>query len=149
MGTLGFTGTRSFTSAHLRQLEPLNLSYFDTFITGACRGFDAVIGIRLTALYPTARHIVIVPDNRSQVDNWWEGLPKGFGVEVVEMPKHSTYKDRNQEIVNRADSLFFCAKAPESAGVSQRSGTWQTVRMARRKGIPVNGYLLSTGVRNG
>lgn len=41
--------------------------------------------------------------------------------------------DRNRAIVDACDVLIACPKGPEE----QRSGTWSTVRYARRRGKPV------------
>lgn len=47
------------------------------------------------------------------------------------------YSARNREIASWADILLACPQAPEDDRLSQRSGTWQTVRMARDQLIPV------------
>ena len=59
------------------------------------------------------------------------------------MPPGTTYKDRNEAIVNRVDELYYCADYPEEDRRSRRSGTWQTVRLARGRGIPVDGIILN------
>lgn len=45
------------------------------------------------------------------------------------------YLDRNQDIVDESDLLIACPK--EQIGEELRSGTWATVRRARKRGIQV------------
>jgi hypothetical protein len=47
------------------------------------------------------------------------------------------YKERNRDIVRVSRVLLACPLYPESHSRSARSGTWQTVRMARKANIPV------------
>lgn len=51
----------------------------------------------------------------------------------IEWPEYD-YRARNQHIVNCADVLI---ATPALEHETQRSGTWMTIRMARRKGIPL------------
>lgn len=44
------------------------------------------------------------------------------------------YLDRNKDIVNQSNVLVAC---PRSAAEELRSGTWSTVRYARKVGVPV------------
>ena len=47
--------------------------------------------------------------------------------------KEKLYKDRNQDIVNMGTGALLAAPAyPEDDRRSKRSGTWQTIRMARK-----------------
>src|SRR5262249_19060923 len=78
-----------------------------------------------------AGHIVVVPADRSRVDPWWEGCPE---VTVIEMPEGTTYRDRNAALVARSAAVFGLPAYPEDDPRSRRSGTWQTIRMARRAG---------------
>ena len=102
------------------------------YITGGAVGGDALIGRWLWVCRPEAQHCVIVPADRSRVEPWWNGC-KG-AVEVIEMPPGSTYADRNAEIVARSVMLFGFPAYPEDHSRSVRSGSWQTIRMARRAG---------------
>lgn len=142
---LGFTGTRFIAGREdLLLVWASTLRPADEYVTGACIGFDVFIGKYLAMTYPDAIHRVIVPANRSQIARWWDS-PYFSHVTVQEMPPNSTYKQRNQEIVNVSTRLEYCAAFTEKHGNSQRSGTWQTIRMARRKGIPVQGIALQEG----
>jgi hypothetical protein len=46
------------------------------------------------------------------------------------------YKIRNQDIVRESDLLIATPHRHEKDGVSNRSGTWQTVRIARNRKVP-------------
>jgi hypothetical protein len=106
-------------------------------VTGGCIGFDHIMGQYLAAIDPDISHTVIVPADRSRVHEWWLDPYFSF-VEVVEMPLGTTYRDRNIEIVRRSDWLLGQPERPEGDTKSVRSGTWQTIRFARRKGIGVD-----------
>ena len=153
MPNLGFTGTRAIDSHALRLQNYLEspdmvmfLRRFDVYVTGACRGWDGLVGryLRLKFPPPVAEHVVIVPANRSQVDPGWEEFDVG-SVLVIEMPEGTDYKDRNTEIVKRSNHLFYCADYPEDHGKSKRSGTWQTKRIAEKLGVSVDGIILNAG----
>lgn len=47
------------------------------------------------------------------------------------------YRTRNLDIVSVSDILIACPAYPEDNHKSGRSGTWQTVRMARQSDIPI------------
>jgi hypothetical protein len=149
MSSLGFTGTRNTKDFEERLRSywegvdaTLFLREFDTYVTGGCRGWDAFIGRYLALRFPLKTHIVVCPANRSQVDPWWLEFDLGT-ILVVYMPEDTDYKDRNTEIVRRSDQLFYCADYPEEHGKSQRSGTWQTKRIAEKLGVPVSGIILN------
>lgn len=105
----------------------------DRYVTGACDGGDAYIGRWLYDARPWAEHVVVVPANRSRVDEWWLEVD-GPGVTVIPMPPGSTYADRNAELVRRGTAVYALPAYPEDDPRSRRSGTWQAARMARRAG---------------
>jgi len=135
--TAAFTG---YQGRHLGALDATriflalnHLAAFGTYVTGACRGVDAFVGQSLYMLRPLARHVVVVPADRSRVDVWWvdaTGVPLP-GVEVIEMPEGTTYRDRNHELLVDADVLFGWPTWPENDPRSARSGSWQTIRLAK------------------
>jgi hypothetical protein len=51
-----------------------------------------------------------------------------------ESPK--PYRERNQDIVNAVDLLIATPAQPEADPRSKRSGTWMTIRLARRANKP-------------
>lgn len=100
----------------------------DRYVTGGAIGGDRFIGEWLYENWPGAEHVVVVPADRSQVDRWWPET----GVTVIEMPPGSTYRDRNAELVRLATMVAGLPAYPEKDPRSARSGTWQTLRLARR-----------------
>lgn len=146
---LGTTGTRAISASEreafidrLRSPEmQMWLDQFDGFVSGGCRGWDAIFGETMKRLFPDRWHLVIVPANRSQVDPWWEKFDLG-SVTLIFMGEGTTYEDRNQKIVDFSNYLYYMADYPEQHGKSLRSGTWQSVRMGRRKGIVVSGHVI-------
>jgi len=105
------------------------------FITGAARGGDAFIGNWLVMHWlEHAGHLVLVPAWQSQVDWWWLRLPPRWRnlVEVEFMPPGTDFAYRNAELANRSDHLEGFPELPEEQAV--RSGTWQTLGMARDAG---------------
>ena len=137
--TIGFTGTRHATPAMTDHLERIiaELPADCTVVTGACIGVDALAA---TLAYQRGLRVhTIVPADRSRVDREWRGWCHTF----EEMPHGTTYRDRNQRIVERSTRLIAVPEAPENAPESRRSGTWMTVRIARRLGRPVQVEPLS------
>lgn len=128
---LGFSGTRRNLRAHERFIvnDVLdNLHAWAGFVTGACCGIDHYVGEHLARRFPMHQHVVLVPADRSRVARWWE--PFGEIVQVREMPPETTYADRNRAIVSASVHLM---AFPEGAERDHpRSGTWQTIRMAKR-----------------
>ncbi len=112
----------------------------DEYVTGGAIGGDALLGQLLWAMYPKAVHTVIVPANRRAVDPWWERISER--INLIFMPDGSTYEDRNAEIVQRATCLYAYPRFAEHDPRSRRSGTWQTVRLARRAGKSCTVHIL-------
>ena len=135
--TISFTAARDLTP-EAREGVMLNVlitgvPHADRYVTGACIGGDAFIGRWLYENRPDAEHVVIVPSDRSRIDTWWlEHLPGS--VEVCCMPPGTTYADRNRTLVAEATCVFGFPAYPEDDPRSLRSGTWQTIRMAREAG---------------
>lgn len=146
---LGFTGTRhlddSVTGKVLAFVDELAAQY-DEFTTGACVGFDFVVATHLLKTRPEARHRLVVPQNRSQVelDIVHEFISHTGGFATIElMPEGSDYRDRNLRIIEHSDAIVAVAQHPEDAGKSKRSGTWMTVRMADVRSLPVHTLVLN------
>lgn len=136
---IGFTGTRAPNNALLDKLVGLLASISpDNYevITGACLGIDALVARQAFARGFSVH--TIVPCNRSQVDPYWNQLCTTHEL----MPEDSSYKERNQRIVDQSDLLVAFAAYPEKYPKSGRGcNTWQTVRLARKAGLLVLEYL--------
>lgn len=135
--SIGFTASRRLIYADELRVAPVlkALPPAAEYVTGGCVGGDAFIGRWLARRHPLAHHVVIVPADRSRVDEWWVRTDVELPViEAVYMPVGTTYADRNQAIVDRCAELVAFPRLPATHPGSRRSGTWQTVRMAHRAG---------------
>lgn len=126
MNNLGFTGTRQgMTLAQKLALEEIVSQYNmsdTTFHHGGCHGADCEAH-NIAALY-TAR--IVHPGGVT--GQWAERTDYG------ELRKSLSYLERNRNIVDETELLI---AAPKSLIEEQRSGTWSTVRYARKVGKPV------------
>lgn len=144
-GIIGFTAARNISGVpaaiFTEVLDHLNDAH--SFVTGGARGGDAAIGAYLAWKYPEKKHIVLLPWNRSQVQDWWTKLRDyDIRVQVIEMPEGTDYKYRNQKIVDYSGELVGFPEYAENDPRSQRSGTWQTIRIAKRYTIPTSVFVL-------
>jgi hypothetical protein len=123
---VGFTGTQLGMSPNqMAQFLPRFAFYLPTvFHHGMCIGADEQAEEFVLRCFP---HVIIyghMPINRSKVS--MKCRPHHFL-----QPRE--YLERNKKIVDRSDVLLAAPKGPEEL----RSGTWSTIRYARKKGIPV------------
>jgi hypothetical protein len=134
-----FCGSVSFTAGR-RGFAPVpgvvvnvltTVPHAARYVTGGCREGDAFIGQWLYANRPDAEHVIVVPADRSQVDEWWLHAG-GTNITVIQMPQGTTRKDRNIRLVAEGDCVYGFPHRPEAS--SPRSGTWQTIRIAKRAG---------------
>jgi hypothetical protein len=58
------------------------------------------------------------------------------------MPAGTNYRDRNARILDYTDELIAVADHSEDHALSRRSGTWMTIRMALKLGIPTHVLIL-------
>jgi hypothetical protein len=113
----------------------VHVPHADRYITGGAIGGDAFIGRWLHENRPEADHVVVVPADRGRVDPWWlhtRGSLDRLTFSI--MPAGSSYKDRNARLVEMATMVFGFPAYPEVHPSSLRSGTWQTIRLARKVG---------------
>lgn len=131
-----FTGTRSLKPQHTRLILPVleELTDGTDFYTGCARGVDTFVARALTLLYPQARHHLIVPagpHNEELVDGW---LPNDGNRFIHVMPPAASVpeamRQRNAILVAKADRVVGFPLYEEAR--MPRSGTWQTIRMARK-----------------
>jgi len=128
---VSFTASRQLKTAtdlfHVRDvLEKLQRG--DLVVTGGCIGGDHEIAKTATKL-GLAVHTVL-PTDTSRVDPEWEE----WCVSWERMPEGTTYRNRNERLVELGNKLFGFPNLPESRDV--RSGTWMTIRIARMAKVP-------------
>ena len=152
MHTIGFTGGRFVDPVvvygNLYGIKKRGITLDYKFVTGAALGADTLIGEWLVEEMPIGpTHHIIVPANHDQIIPWWEKNETAIELydlgylTVEQMPEGSSYKDRNQAIVDASDELVAFPAFPESHPNARRSGTWQTVRMARRANLPIDIFI--------
>lgn len=128
---VGFTGTRNVpTTKQKRALDVLLMRLDEEFnITevshGDCKGSDKNFHDAVRSLLPKVR-INVYPPLDSKHRAFCEG-------DVVY--KEMEYLDRNQAIVDNSDILI---ATPKENSEVLRSGTWATIRMAKKKGIKIH-----------
>lgn len=118
---LGVTGSRKAPKPEL--VEKLRKFISENNVTqlhhGDCVGWDEACH---TVAVSMGVQVAIHPPNQSKFRAWCSG-----GVLLLEKP----YLDRNKDIVNSVDYLIAAPDGPER----QRSGTWSTVRYAKKVGV--------------
>jgi hypothetical protein len=114
-----------------------------TFISGAARGMDTILALTAYELFPKNNHILVVPGaphNGATVN--FARVAKNF--EIIEMPhtfsNSKSYMARNDKLVELADELW---AFPNEAEEKLRSGTWSTVRRARKADLEVKIFPLN------
>lgn len=105
------------------------------FITGAAWGADTLACQAGLAYWGVqCKHRIVVPDaphNEALV----KSVAKLKAVTVEYMPKGTDYMARNDRLVELCQLLL---AFPSTASEVQRSGTWATVRRARKRDIRVD-----------
>lgn len=122
---LGFTGTRDGTTIEQHQALShwIRAATVPEFHHGCCIGCDSEAFDIVNTYAKDARVVAHMPTIRSLVC----ATAEDFSDETREpLP----YLVRNRAIVDACDVLLACPKGPEE----QRSGTWSTVRYARKQG---------------
>lgn len=128
--SIGFTGTRhGMTAAQLNTFTNTvkeKCPEWTEFHYGMCVGADTEAVRTLESNYSLdGREIIGHPP--TDVTYY---LQNDLATKICE-PK--PFLDRNKDIVKKADILFACPDKKEFT----RSGTWSTVRYARKCGIPI------------
>jgi hypothetical protein len=126
---IGFTGTRKGMTNDQKEKIKRILSDHDRFPKivyvrhGDCIGADCEFHeIAVSMNIPVIIHPPIDDKNRANCNKFIECWPK------------KQYLDRDRDIVNNSDVLM---AAPNTNKEKLRSGTWYTVRYARKMGKPI------------
>jgi SAM-dependent methyltransferase len=119
---LGFTGSRKDgTEQQIESVESfLRESTARVFVHGCCRGWDRRFHKIVRRLKPDG-FIIGLPGDEGQHE-WAEQSCDAFAVPVP-------YLERNKRIVRTAAEMLAC---PGTMEEELRSGTWATVRYARK-----------------
>lgn len=124
---VGFTGTQGLLTNY--QYDTLGAKFEDLLVEefhhGGCIGADYSAHHLFLQIHPTAIihvHWCDIKDKQAKL--------KGFFVPYDELPP----LERNHVIVNTIDVLF---AAPMQEKEVLRSGTWATIRYAKKKKVPV------------
>ena len=144
---LGFTGTGNLPATHrevvyrglaeiMRDLPPEKIM---GIVTGACVGVDECIFFWFRAHYPEIPQTVVFPADRKAVD-LTEGEVRIAGHTVVLMPPGTSYRQRNEKLVELSDLVgaFWTGQ--------KRSGTYMTMNIARKVGKLVPEYIFGMGL---
>jgi hypothetical protein len=126
---VAFTATRYPRPEDRRKIMNLvmDLPAGTMVIVGAAKGGDVLIACLAFSAGLTVH--TVVPANRSQVGDW-----RRWTHTYEEMPEGTDYRARNQRMVDLADEVWAVPQFKEDSPRSTRSGTWMTVRLARRAG---------------
>ena len=128
---IGFTGTRNVpTAKQKRALDVLLMRLDGEFdITevshGDCKGSDKNFHDTVRSLLPGVKINVYPPTDKKHRAFCYGDITH----------KEMEYLDRNQAIVDNSDILI---ATPKESSEILRSGTWATIRMAKKKGMPVH-----------
>jgi len=119
---LGFTGTRhGMTDKQEKELEKLvKAKDFTEFHHGMCIGSDEQAHTLVSSIYPNS----IIVGHPPKAVSTMATLP------CKKILDADSYLRRNKSIVDSSDYLIATPDAKERAG----SGTWKTIRYARKKG---------------
>lgn len=121
---VGFTGTQEGLTRPQTTALKLELIQRGMWFThGDCVGADEQAHVLATNV---GYFIAVRPGTTDSKRAHCDG-------DIVHEPKPNL--ERNQDIVNDADVLLACPSNEE--GEILRSGTWSTIRRARKKGIPI------------
>lgn len=136
--SLGFTGTRrgcteaqaARLAAWLTGFEPSGDSgELPTFRHGGCVGADRQFHSLVRDLWGIGARLVVHPMlAAAEVCDWYDAD------ELLEPRDNRT---RNAALVRASTLMLACPGGAEDAPDQLRSGTWQTVRLARAAGVPV------------
>ena len=129
--SLGFTGSRDDRMPTIAQIAYVDnlLFVLQPFAVhhGDCVNSDEWFHARVTGPYKNNPFVHIHPPDNPK----YRSLCTKGTRNILYPPK--PYMKRNQDIVDASQGLIATPHGPEEV----RSGTWATIRRARKKGIPI------------
>ena len=119
---IGITGTQDGMTEKQFDFvkEFVEMVYMNAIHGGDCVGFDAECIMLVQELRPDVKTVGHPPSNP---------IKRAF-LEYDELREEKDYLDRNHDIVDETSFLLACPNGPEKL----RSGTWATIRYARKTG---------------
>lgn len=141
MHTISFTGTRDVTRYEEAYIGDVVVALkADRFVSGAAQGVDTSAILQAWGYHAGERGAearLVVPEGCAynvRLVNYFRGR-QDVAIEFV----YGGYMKRNDRLVELADTLV---AFPRTRQEVLRSGTWATIRRARKAGIPVELYPL-------
>jgi len=128
---VGFTGTRNglLHPQHRKLVDVVSKLTLTAFVHGGCRGADTLAHYAVRESFPDIP-IFILPTNHDSGSV--VTMPMYPGKNIVLQPRKAL--DRNRIIVRVVCGLI---ATPRLMKEELRSGTWYTIRQARKRGVPV------------
>lgn len=139
---IAFSGTRDVVSAQettgrvLLAMGRVKEVPTDVF-TGGAYGIDTIAAEAVSLVWPSARHHLVVPEGCVWNEELLNTLPGVIRVHWIT----GGYMKRNDALIADADVLL---AFPQGEVEQIRSGTWATVRRARKRGMDVRIYPLDS-----
>lgn len=133
MKTMSFSGPTEVDHKQEAYIwECVNDLSADLYVSGAAVGVDTVAALAAYAQHPLATVRFCVPKACWYNDRLVSVLRGRPNIEIEEVS--GGYMTRNDRLVELADTLV---AFPRTRQEVLRSGTWATIRRARKAGVPV------------
>lgn len=126
---IGFTGTRRGLTERQKSALQFLLSEEDWFTHGGCHGADRDADCIAEDIIGQKNRIHIRPGDKKQYRYWVANRDR------LNVFSPKPYLERNKQIVDDSDVLVAAPSSLEEQ--FKGSGTWATIRYARKKGKPV------------
>jgi hypothetical protein len=141
--TLRHADVDEITFLAIRDCELIFRRELDVLVSGGAYGIDSIVPPHALTLYPEAHVHLIVPATLQHNTGLYQQL-SSMAPDRVRTPFEvpGSYMDRNDAVIANSTRLL---AFPETKTELQRSGTWATVRRARKARMDVAIVPLDTG----